>query len=926
MYASVTDERCFRAPGPFFATMSTAEGEYWVNEQNTSQLMLVPIPHNQSKRPRSVCYRALSELWRVLNGRGPTKSEREEANKHMYLYVPENPDENHPTIVHLTDARPDPHFPWARVKLLFSGGSHAQFLFKANTAFIKHVPMLQGLRSTAWLGQPRLEQFRLRLITEIIDPASGGFERIQQSIKDIQKIVMRTLDDMKDPESKMPEDVLEEMGKASLWRRFAPDTAEWFDAQSGQLLAQGHQNRSAMVYWIGQHLKPADVTDMIKDISWMVGAQKALIQATIMSYFSQTDRMLPVNLNMDMGLMSITKHDGARPGGLKTAMLRQAIAGSGVFMVKLMQQMAAVKTKTGERTRRGCTPMEQWLLGGCDVNPETGIDFNEISKDVFNAIPPMTPEERDKLVQAADSPLFNNIKHSIGSASIAEVYLTEDEQQREVVLKYLRVHYALYFIAEVDMILRVAWGEMRDVVESMFPNISAIGKERMVRQGRQLLLFLINEFADEFDYSEEFENIKRGTKIYHRPKEHVRVAKGYEVQSSPFPYIVQELVPGHSLAEYVEKAETLPQEQRLELLAHAYRLQDTFSTLWMDSVLFGNGEFHADAHMGNLRIHEGNGDLYVIDFGSYGKLSKRDQCTLFDAIIASSRMEGLGYAVPGHEVDAMAGLLLRKRAPEGYSVTDVAHALHNLDSRSTDFYTATKLFKLTRIEQAELIAEATRPLTANECKAADSLRALQIAFRYDPMPDFDKIYDELRKTFSARWMNDDVCSILLSFRNLATFTPGQIKMALRNLQTTPKMQKSLIRKHRANLEHSMDLLQRFQRACSVQRERQNAAANLRVAQQMITYHRDFYFGGVFMDFILFSPDIADCSSNAVALFGRGSAYVGGILDVLYQKCGDASVCPWNDIAGLVQGHITGSIGLMARAVRAKRGGENSCPR
>jgi hypothetical protein len=273
--------------------------------------------------------------------------------------------------------------------------------------------------------------------------------------------------------------------------------------------------------------------------------------------------------------------------------------------------------------------------------------MKKITESVFSSIMPMTAGElkvvRDNLDVSDEYKDFKD--ESIGSASIGETHVCVDYQNSPIaVLKFIKPVSAWLFLCEVDFLLTTVWPRLKDNAQR--------GEEMNVKKCRQLLLFLIREFALEFNVEREATGTKDAREIYYRPKIGIITPELYQYKTQPIPVLVLQFIRGISLDDFMntmEKkligAEYEEKKKLIKCLVPIQRRVAVLMGLWLKELFWGGGRFDADPHKGNVIVPtcldlEGGAKPFIalIDFGSHGRLDRRSQCIVFQTLIAGERI------------------------------------------------------------------------------------------------------------------------------------------------------------------------------------------------------------------------------------------------------------------------------------------------
>jgi hypothetical protein len=952
MYIPITEVQCETWKPPFGVTMSTPGGEFLLNPAGHLRVIRLPLmgPGN-----RSPCRRAIDLLWNIVAGRDATEKESKKLRKDLYMYKPPE-GMDIPNIIHLRNIQQVPGHNWPRGLLVWDmlSSKYSKFLFAANTALAMHAPAVTAIHQSTRFTKDQLLEFRYRAIKSVIaGKKNAGFSTMKGEIDGIMDTAREALKTAKEG-TYFPDDMWGKQDDVSWWRKFAPDLSEWHDEQKARLTSRWHKHGSGITYWLAEKLTNEDVRGMMSGVGWMLGAQKALMESIMGNYFQNHDCLLPIHLNMDLGLLLIGTADAVQVAGLKQAIMKRAIGGSGAIMIKLNQQIAAVQEKKLGTSTRMCTSTDKWMQCGMDVNPDAELDLDNLTADVFDNVPDMTPEEVS-LMRAAVRPDYfawleaeekakadegesdyvplgekNNYfdrmyDETLGSASLAEAHISTEEDGTEVVLKFLRVHYAMYYRCEVDMMLRIVWPSIPRTVAETYGHLSTLAQRNMVQQARQLMLFLVIEFGSEFDYEKEFANMEIGMEVYNKPKMHVHSAEGIEVNVERVPFIVQSYVKGRSFTDQIIHANSLDsKEDRMKMLGDAYRLHSAFNKVWTIQALTKDGYFHADAHGGNLRITPDGQDLYVIDYGSFGRLDAGDRCRLIDSVLACSRLKSLEHIIPGQGLNEMSTLLLSNRTNAGIPVSTMRAALQSFES-GVKMHSNQTGSDLSLNEKAFILSEMARPLSLVECELQAGLQKLYLRYRYDLAPDLALIRADTRALLHIPpTIHDTVIDVLLTFRDLAKFPPAQLQLAVSKIAQSSALQNKIITTHNHNLKQIIVFVRKTRRACKVQLAEDSPEDQLLVARKVLNYSQFLGFGPMILNWILFSSNIGQCSYSSVAMFARGIAYVTGVNQATHSTCADNEVCTWRGLGDTLTGPVLKNPKILMQLARFAMGRDSPC--
>jgi hypothetical protein len=181
----------------------------------------------------------------------------------------------------------------------------------------------------------------------------------------------------------------------------------------------------------------------------------------------------------------------------------------------------------------------------------------------------------------------------------------------------------------------------------------------LVKQNDQLLLFLIKEYAVEFDYQKEAWFTVLGYKHYNQPSQHVYSAQLIQAAQNPFPVVIQTMAGQESLNSIVNRCALVDQQTVMRVAPLLYGTMINLVNLWVKTVFWTEDAFfHGDLHMGNIMTvsfetllnmadrGEKFAPLYVIDYGSSGILSGRTKCRLLTAMLQSAKIQQMNVWIP----------------------------------------------------------------------------------------------------------------------------------------------------------------------------------------------------------------------------------------------------------------------------------------
>lgn len=428
------------------------------------------------------------------------------------------------------------------------------------------------------------------------------------------------------------------------WEKyFSADKVWWEDYDQNQNISKLYQQfftKNKVMngsYFFSNH---KILSSIVGDADWMTIQQKILFLSIIGNYFKNHKELFPVYLNMDKVLIEeLDRQKSLYERVIKSNYLFQvfkaALSGAGPFVLKILQQIN---------------------IGNEKPIPYLDISVQDLTSNIFSKIPALESEEMDliqKLVSKQHnedshfSTLLKNRKRILGSASIAVAFESEYNKQK-MVFKLVKPIYLYYFLCECNLLLTKVWKDIRTMTVlqvNLETDLSEEKKQEKINfitvQSRQLLLFFIREFIKEFDYQQEYENTKKGYKMYHDPKKHVRVVEPFKFINFPFPMISLEFINGTTLDKILSISPSdgiisrmsgtdanIPQNEPrqvfpLSTFKQIYQaMRYGVIHYWYKHSFFEDGSYHADLHPGNIIWNDDLKCLYIIDFGSIGQLNK----------------------------------------------------------------------------------------------------------------------------------------------------------------------------------------------------------------------------------------------------------------------------------------------------------------
>jgi hypothetical protein len=357
MYFTASEHACKVVPSEVYGVASN-NMQYRINSAH--KLKLYPVAPESITNMGSVCRRAARTMWLDLTGRSMTDEDfSTEVRPHLHIYVTK---QRNMAIIHYRNA-PGKH--WDRSVLLWSlvGGKWSDFLRRANMFIPKTLrasPMVKLIKETSPYTKTQLYEMRMRILQEIV---GKGFGWLETQLSDLQHKLSFALDEYQTPETPMPPNFWKEhfggTGKPWWWQN-SPELRQWqhktFKSKRVRVLSD-----TGVTQWVGKELQPTELRALLSSVTWMSGVQRVLFETIISNYFLQNSALLPIHMNMDLSLLGVKDVDAVGEGGLRQQLLASAIAGSGPFILKVLQQIGAVRGIPTESYARGCARSQDWL-------------------------------------------------------------------------------------------------------------------------------------------------------------------------------------------------------------------------------------------------------------------------------------------------------------------------------------------------------------------------------------------------------------------------------------------------------------------------------------------------------------------------------------------------------------------------------------
>ena len=476
----------------------------------------------------------------------------------------------------------------------------------------------------------KLQDVRTTILQEMKDKTFDYYlEKMKKINEEIDLIIG-------DDEKIIDDDYWEKHGQEeTFWQKESPELNSIYKTQ--KLKRLGLVEPSGVTSLGSIFLTDKAVKKLVGEAEWMT-AQQLILFRTIMSlYFKNNIKLWPVHLNMDLSFIKTqdkvksslfnnsnnnnnnntnNKNDDETDSRSSRVIVvdkvkllfKSMLAGSGPFILKILQQ-----------------------INSNNNNTVKDMKVADLTSDIFSNVPGLTESERDFVVSnfAIDSSYIDDMNPKmLGSASIAEAHVTfSKEHNTKAVMKFVKPMYAYYFLCEINFILTDIWKNLTRFADNNTTHIL---------QCRKLLMFLVREFSKEFDYEGEFNNTVIGYEIYNEPMGPIKSMVAIEVKVNPFPVLIMEYVEGKAL----DKILNNPKTSKEEYVVLYNNILILFS-LWMKRTLWGKaGFFHSDLHPGNIIVDQ-KGDFNIIDYGSCGMLTKRQQCVMITAMMVSGQFQHL---------------------------------------------------------------------------------------------------------------------------------------------------------------------------------------------------------------------------------------------------------------------------------------------
>ena len=495
--------------------------------------------------------------------------------------------------------------------------------------------MLQGLvKILSPLSLSELQDVRYRILQ---DMQQKKFSYYLGQINTVRKKVIDVL--TRNHDADFLDDNLWTTGENALFS----SNAEWWTQETSWLAMKYpklYPTSSGTSPLVKQMLSDGAVEALIGDSPWFTPQQVLFFKSLITTYYKNNKKLWPVILNIDASYLQYSQTDASvqAAGGARKRMLivlKYALSGSGPFMLKILQQLSnSVDTRNDEAS--------------------------ELTSTVFDSVPPLTAREYDLVLRSlnlSSAYVDNAARKPLGSASLAETHVTKDRWDKPVILKMLRPMYAYYFMCECDYLLCETWKMIGKMGRS--GKYETTSKDLLVKQSRQLLLFLLKEYAVEFDYQREAWFNVIGYKHYNQPSQHVRSAQVLQSSVDPFPVMIQTMAGEASLKSILDRLLKMDQTTQMTVAPLLYGTMKKLLNLWLKTAFWTEDAFfHGDLHAGNLmtlslekllrRADKGEefAPIWIIDYGSSGVFSERTKCKMLTAMLQTGKLQDMLKWIP----------------------------------------------------------------------------------------------------------------------------------------------------------------------------------------------------------------------------------------------------------------------------------------
>lgn len=228
-------------------------------------------------------------------------------------------------------------------------------------------------------------------------------------------------------------------------------------------------------------------------------------------------------------------------------------------------------------------------------------------------------------------------KRTIGAASIGQVYRARLKSGVDVVVKVQRPKVRDTVVSDLGFMHQIV-----SLTENFFESLGILNPIEIVEAFEKNMLM-------ELDYREEARNIQQFRHLYLGQKE-FHIPQVYREFSTEH-VLVTEFVSGCKISNVQQlRSWGLSPEAIAETGMDCYLKQ-----------MFIEGFFHADPHPGNILVRP-NGQVVLIDFGSVGRLNKRQKYAFAGVIISMAQQDARAMAsnlrklARGHSISSQRAL------------------------------------------------------------------------------------------------------------------------------------------------------------------------------------------------------------------------------------------------------------------------------
>lgn len=196
----------------------------------------------------------------------------------------------------------------------------------------------------------------------------------------------------------------------------------------------------------------------------------------------------------------------------------------------------------------------------------------------------------------------------LGSASIAQVHKATLQDGQEIVVKVQRPFIYQTMERDISLVRRASKLLRLNEVLGSVVDLDIVLDEFWFTAKQEM------DFLNEARFAQEFANLNEDIVYIGYPK--------IETEYSTSKVLVMEYIEGYRIDQFQEL-----QDDGYDCKEIAEKLAENYIKQIVD-----DGFFHADPHLGNLRIRDGQ--VVWIDFGMMGSLSKQDKDLMKNAVLA----------------------------------------------------------------------------------------------------------------------------------------------------------------------------------------------------------------------------------------------------------------------------------------------------